>query len=51
MENSTRHIMLQLEILLKEYPEAGFYIQSQIKNMIRDLLNSEDSLQLLQQES
>lgn len=50
MDHSARHIMLQLEILLKEYPEARFYIQNQMKNMISDLLNSEDLLQQLQQQ-
>ena len=49
MENSTQHILLQLEILLKEYPEAKFYIQDQIKVMISDLLNSEEMIQVLQQ--
>lgn len=42
MDNAARHIMLQLEILLKEYPEAQHYVQSQIKNIIGEVLNSED---------
>ena len=44
MDNSMKHIVMQLEILMKEYPEAKFYIQNQIKTMIRDLLNAEASL-------
>jgi hypothetical protein len=42
MDNAARHIMLQLEILLKEYPEAQYYVQNQIKQVIGEVLNSED---------
>ena len=49
MDNSTQHILLQLEIILKEYPEAKFYIQDQIRLIISDLLNSEDLVQQFQQ--
>jgi hypothetical protein len=48
MENSTQHILLQLELLLKEFPEAQYYIQDQIRSMISDLLNSEEVIQQLQ---
>ncbi len=49
MDNSVQHILLQLELLLKEYPEAKYYIQDHIRRMISDVLNSEDLIQELQQ--
>ncbi|MCG8373665.1 MAG: hypothetical protein MI700_09040 [Balneolales bacterium] len=44
MDRDIRNIMMQLEMLLKEYPEAQFYIYSGIRSMVSDLLNSVDCL-------
>lgn len=49
MNNASQHIMIQLEIILKEYPEAEFYIQERMKSIISDLLNSEIVLEDLNQ--
>lgn len=50
MNNAARHIIIQLEIILKEYPEAEFYIQERMRSIISDLLNSEICLEELGQE-
>ena len=50
MNNSSRHILIQLEIILNEYPEAEFYIQEKMRALISDLLNSETLLDEFQQQ-
>jgi hypothetical protein len=51
MERDIRNIMMQLEMLLEEYPEAKFYIYNGIRSMVSDLLNSVDSIDDLREES
>ena len=48
MNNASRHIMIQLEIILREYPEAEYYIQERMRSLISDLLNSEICFEELQ---
>ena len=48
MNNASRHILIQLEMILKEYPEAEFYIQERMRSLISDLLNSEICFEELQ---
>jgi hypothetical protein len=50
MDYTMKHIVLQLEMLLEEYPEAKFYVQDRVKEMVRDLLNAEDCKRELQQQ-
>jgi hypothetical protein len=49
MNNAAQHILMQLEIILREYPEAEFYIQERMRSIISDLLNSEICLEELEQ--
>ncbi|MBO6537332.1 MAG: hypothetical protein JJ966_14000 [Balneolaceae bacterium] len=51
MERDIRNIMMQLEMLLEEYPEAKFYIYNGIRTMVSDLLNSVDCIDDLREES
>lgn len=51
MKNTSRHIMIQLEIILKEYPEAEFYIQERMRSIISDLLNSETLIEELKKKN
>ncbi len=48
MNNASRHILMQLEMILKEYPEAEFYIQERMRSLISDLINSEICFEELQ---
>ncbi len=50
MERDIRNIMMQLEMLLEEYPEAKFYIYNGIRMMVSDLLNSVDCIEDLKEQ-
>lgn len=45
MDRDIKNIIMQLEMLLQEYPEAKFYIYGGIRNMVSDLLNSVDCVE------
>lgn len=50
MDRDIKNIMIQLEMLLEEYPDAKFYIYNGIKVMVSDLLNSVDCIEDLREE-
>ncbi|MGB0346062.1 MAG: hypothetical protein ACPGGA_01180 [Balneolaceae bacterium] len=50
MDRDIRNIVMQLEMLLEEYPEAKFYIYNGIRTMVSDLLNSVDCVDDLREE-
>ena len=50
MDRDIRNIVMQLEMLLEEYPEAKFYIYNGIRGMVSDLLNSVDCVEDLREE-
>jgi len=50
MDRDIKNIVMQLEMLLEEYPEAKFYIYSGIRTMVADLLNSVDCIDDLREE-
>jgi len=50
MNRDIRNIVMQLEMLLEEYPEAKFYIYNGIKTMVSDLLNSMDCIDYLRED-
>lgn len=50
MDKDIRNIILQLEMLLEEYPEGKSYIYSSIKTMVTDLINSVNCVNSLKEE-